>query len=463
MLHKPVIHQQKAFDETMQAIADGKKCIMVQMPTRSGKSIVSTMLIEKYREQGVWFLAHTKILISQASKDLSDSGIKHGILMPGNPQLRYNVQVMSKDTLFCRLDKMLASGWKVPGLAIIDEAHLSMSARYSEIIQFLIISGCIVIGLSATPQRLDKKPFSPPFTHIVKGPTIKYLQEIKFTCEIDTFIVDRCMGDGDAEISRGEFSAGSLEKLDDKPFILANIVNHWKNLAAGLQTLVFCATVKHSEDMAESFCQNGIEARSLTSENIDEIDQTLADYYAGKFLVLCSVNLFVAGFTVKQCACIIQARRTMSLVHYLQSIGRGSMFSKEKKKLINLDCVNNFDRFYHPDMDREWALDAPRKKIKEESLYKRCPDCQRPVIKFDAICQHCGHVFEKRIIIRWDIEEADGKLVKVDYTDKKDINALVIAIARGARKIEKAYDIGLRMGATKEIVKMVWCEYLKNA
>jgi superfamily II DNA or RNA helicase len=462
MKHTPVEHQTKAFNDTEKAIADGHKCVMIQMPTRSGKSIVSTMLIEKYREGGVWFLAHTKILISQASRDLSDSEIKHGILMPGYPQMRYKVQVMSKDTLFCRLDKMIYNGWEFPALAIIDEAHLSMSARYAEIIALLIENGCIVIGLSATPQRLDKKPFSPPFTHIVKGPAIKYLQDIKFTCKIDTFIVDRCMGDGEASISRGEFSAGDLEKLDDKPFILANIVNHWKNLASGKQTLVFCATVKHSQDMANSFCENGIDARSLTSENIDEIEQTLADYYAGKFLVLCSVNLFVAGFTVKKCACIIQARRTMSLVHYLQSIGRGSMFDGDKI-LINIDCVNNFFRFWHPDMAREWTLDAPRKKIKEESMFKRCPDCQRPVIKFDTVCPHCSHVFEKRILIRGDIEEVEGQLVKVNYDDKRDMNKLVLAIARGARKIDKAYEIGARMGASRDIVLKVWRDYLKNA
>jgi hypothetical protein len=138
------------------------------------------------------------------------------------------------------------------------------------------------------------------------------------------------------------------------------------------------------------------------------------------------------------------------------------MTSPGKPHLINIDACNNFDRFGYPDADRKWSLLVPPKIDKGISKYKACPDCMRPVLKKESDCPHCGYHWQPALpALRAGPEEAEGKLIRPG--DKVGVNHLVLAIARGANKIEKAYFIGEQMGASRDLVDTVWRDYLKKA
>lgn len=458
MTHTPYDYQRKAYTDVLSAFDAGHRAVGVALPTRAGKSIVALQLVEHFYAESVWFIAHTHILIRQMSEELTANGIRHGIIAPKYPELRLNVQVISKDTLFNRLERMLATGWKPPRLLIVDEAHMSMSPRYMEVLTKL--PGCNIVGLSATWIRLDRKPFNPPFTYLVMGPSIKQLQTKGKICDIDTLIVDRFDDEGVSKTG-GDYSAHDLEVKLDQRFILKNVVAQWQKYALGKKTLVFCVSIKHATDMAAEFTESGHEARCLSSKDGPEhIKATLADFYAGKFKVLASVELFVMGFTVRDCECICQCRPSQSVMIYMQCLGRGFMTAPGKPHLINLDFVNNFDRHGFPEADRDWTLDTPPPKDKGESKYKTCPDCQRPVLKTVMECPHCRYIWQKRIVVR-ELNEVDGQMIRPG--DKQAKQQLVLAIARGARTLEQARDIAVRAGAGIADGEEVWRVYLKNA
>jgi len=464
MKHAPYDYQVKAYTDVLAAQAAGHRAVGVYIPTRGGKSIVALQLVEHFIDEpgGVWFIAHTNILISQMSDELTDNGIRHALLTPKSPELQMRVQVMSKDTLFNRIDRMLSSGWKLPRLIIVDEAHLSMSAHYQEILDKC--STCLLVGLSASWIRLDKKPFNPPFTHLVMGPSIKQLQERGKLCEIDTFVVERAADiSGVRKNTNGDYNRKQLEDAVDKPFIIKDVVSKWEQLAKNKKTLAFCAGIKHAQDMAEEFNAAGYPARALSSQNADEIKDTLEAFYRNEFKVLVSVDLFIMGFTVRDCEAIIQARPTQSLMIYLQCVGRGMMTSPGKKALINIDAVNNFFRHGPPEMDREWDLNGSPRKPFEGSQYKRCPSCQRPIPTFATICPYCAYEFPQTVAVADRTpEEVEGELVPISALAVSDKSTLVVRIAREAHDLKSAIRVAKSMGANHQAAWYAWCVVLKK-
>jgi DNA repair protein RadD len=456
----PYPYQKDLFERTLSAIDEGHKGVAVYLPTRGGKSIVALQIVEHFRD--VWFLAHTKILISQMSQELTDAGHRHGIIAPGYPRLRYRVQVISKDSLHVRLPEM--QSWTPPKVIIIDEAHLCQAQRYKDIIA--AYPNTIIVGMSATWIRLDRKGFTPPFTKLVKGPSQRELQAIGRLCKIETFAAE-LFDDTGVSTAAGDYNKAQVSDAVDKPFVLKETVRHWKKHAEGKKTLVFCSSIKHADDMARQFSESGYPAESLSSANdAGFIAATLKRFYAGEFKVLVSVDLFVMGMTVRDCECIVQARPTKSLMIYLQCVGRGTMVSPGKPHLINLDTCNNWARHGFPDADREWYLDAPPKIDKGVSELKKCPACERPILRVLMECPHCGHVFEKALPQPRALNEKDGELVRLGGPQLEfamaDDQVLIRRIAREARNVQQAVRVARAMGMPEGRAHDIWVKVLKN-
>lgn len=430
------------------------------MATRSGKSIVALLLIEYFSlnmKESVYFVGHTKILLDQMSGDLQGNGIKHGIIAPSAPQLKYRVQVISKDTLFNRYKKMKETGWKNPRIIIIDECHISMSARYKEILDSYPDS--ILIGLTATPIRLDGKGLNSIYKTMLHGPSIQELQELKRLCPIDTFAVE--FDDSGLRTNHGDYNSSDIIERVDKPNILKDVVKHWELLAKNKKTLTFCASIKHAQDMAEEFNNAGYPSVAISSKDGKQmIDKKIAAYYAGEYINLCSVNLFIMGFTVKDCECVIQARPTQSLMIYLQTLGRGMMYILGKM-LINIDAVNNYTRHGLPDDDRIWSLTGKLKTDKGRIDHKRCPDCLRPVTIAVRTCSFCGFEWPEtaEAVSRIPKEKA-GVLVNVK--DRREKQDLTIRIAREAHNLKQAVKIARGMNIKHTEAHHVWVRVLKN-
>ncbi|MCK4815593.1 DEAD/DEAH box helicase family protein [bacterium] len=460
MKHKPYNYQQQMFNDIMSSLDNGDHSIICQMATRSGKSIIALLLIEYFSikmKESVYFVGHTKILLDQMSSELQENEIKHGIIAPWSPQLKYRVQVISKDTLFNRYKKMKETGWHNPRIIIVDECHISMSARYKEILDSY--PGSIIIGLTATPVRLDGKGLNSIYKTMIHGPSIQELQELKRLCPIDTFAVE--FDDSGLRTNHGDYNSSDVIERVDKPNILKDVVKHWELLAKNKKTLTFCASIKHAQDMAEEFNNAGYPSVAISSKDGKQmIDKKIAAYYAGEYINLCSVNLFIMGFTVKDCECVIQARPTQSLMIYLQTLGRGMMFILGKM-LINIDAVNNYTRHGLPDDDRIWSLTGKLKTDKGRINHKRCPNCLRPVPIATRVCPFCGFQWtETAEAVSRIPEEKAGTLVNV--RDRRQKQDLVLAIGRGAHNLKEAIKIGAEMGIKHTECYQVWTHTLKN-
>lgn len=457
----PWEHQVKMYNDIKERLDAGDRKILGVLATRGGKSWIIAQIVKQYAVEHnlpVFFIAHTHILIDGMSDTLNDMGIRHGIISPSAPMLKYRVQVISKDTLFVRMKKI--QGWMKPAILIIDEAHMANSPRYKEIIDQY--KDAILIGFTGTPIRLDGKPLGDIFDSMVLGPPIDYLQEKNILCPIAHYYVE--FDQTGIKKTGGEYNQHQAEAKLDKPKILKDIVRHWEKIAKNKKTLTFCTTINHAKHMAEEFCNSGYPSVDISSEDgKEEIKRKLNDFYSGKYINLCSVNLFVMGFTVKDCECIIQARMTASMMVYRQSLGRGMMFVPGKT-LINIDAVNNQDRHGYPEDFVEWSLTG-KQKVKEISERKRCPDCQRADIPKNArVCPYCGHSWVESLQkgTRELPEQIEGTLVQITESRKLK-NAAVLAIVRNAKSLAEAVNIGKKHGISSKHAWFVWVKMMKKS
>ena len=130
------------------------------------------------RGKTVTILVHRQELLQQTSDTLTAFGVEHSLISPGSKVYNTPVQVAMIQTLNRRLDK-----WKKPDLLICDEAHLSRAASWKKVIDS--VEG-YVLGVTATPCRLDGKPLGDIYSKMWVGPStgdmIKKWLFIKIHC-----------------------------------------------------------------------------------------------------------------------------------------------------------------------------------------------------------------------------------------------------------------------------------------
>lgn len=385
-----------------QAIAEARDAlrvhhrVLIVAPTGAGKTTIAAEIIRRAVERGgvVWFLAHRKELIDQASARLDQFGIRHGVIMAQHwrdrPQER--VQVASVQTLVNR-DVDIR-----PSLIIIDEAHRATANSYQIVIENA--GKPRVIGLTATPIRGDGKGLASMFDAMVQCPTIGELMRDGYLVP-DRAFAGRRIDLAGVEVRGSDYDATQLSDAMNKPHLIGDVVSEWRRLAAGRPTMVFAAGVKHSRTLVEAFLAAGVAAAHLDGETPKQereaILRRLAD---GRLMVVCNAMVLTEGVDVPVVSCVVLARPTKSKGLYLQMAGRGLRTAPGKQDCLILDHGNCTMEHGLVRRDQNWQLteDAQRRRGKQVSYaetFKVCPDCGAVHDLQDEACE-CGYRFAAR-------------------------------------------------------------------
>lgn len=411
--------------------------VLIQAPTGSGKTVLASFMVGQTtaRGQSAWFICHRAELVEGTSKTFHKFGQPHGIIGSGYPMnLQQLAQVCGIDTLKNRLHQL-----KAPRLAIIDEAHHCSAAGWALVIDWLHKNGSLVVGLSATPRRLDGQGLDAHFDDLVLGPSVAWLIEQGHLSQYRAFAPPGVDMTG-VRKQMGDFARGETEARVDKPKLLGDMIAHWRRHAEGMRTVAFGVTVAHSQHIAEQFQAAGIPAAHLDGGTPKaERARIIRDYADGHLRVITNVDLFGEGFDLSAIAqrdvtvdCVIQGRPTQSLSLHLQQLGR-ALRPQAGKVAILLDHAGNIQRHGLPDDEREWTLEGKKKGTKAANDNEPPP----PVICegcFNAIrrplppaCPHCG----KRL-------QAEAKEITVGDGDLEEITEARKAELRRQRKQEEA-------------------------
>lgn len=328
-----------------------------QLDTAGGKSVILSEVCRLL--PGIkYIVAHRIELLNQLKNHICQWVEPDQIsVVCGNSDIDFNAQIflVSAASLSNNINFL-----PEPSLIVIDEAHHAICKTYRSL--FDRYPSSKILGMTATPERLDGKSLGDIFDNLICGPLTSELS--KFVAEYDYYAPEWRLKD-EGCLSGKEFSAKKILAANSALTVAEELYKIYKSLLYGKSTLIFAQSIEHSQSIQTEFTKRGIRCFHLDGTTNDSIRMNaMADLSINKIDVITSVNLFDEGIDIPSLQGVLIARRTASLSKYLQMCGRIKRKNNNEKKRI-VDCTNNWEEHGLPTFDRIWTLGAKGGKASE--------------------------------------------------------------------------------------------------
>lgn len=343
---------------------------LVVLPCGGGKTVCFAEMAARHTalraDNYVWFLVHRRELIDQTLDTFDRFGIDRSRIMVAM------VQTVARNT----------TRYTQPTLIIFDEAHHATARTWQRIIEkFPTLP---MVGLTATPARLDGSPLGSVFDALVLGPSADWLTANGYLCEYDYYApvaTDLEYKIKGADYDMDEFSASLLRSK-----IYGDI---GKYIDPSRKTLIYCPSVAFSQALCASVVATHFDGTTPDAERADIV----ARFRSGEIRVLSSVDLVGEGFDVPDCEAVIMLRPTQSLALYIQQAMRCLRPGPGKRAVI-YDMVGNVYRHGIPTEPRDWSLTQARRcrnaSAEPDLLVRECKTCHRVYTGTASLCPYCG-------------------------------------------------------------------------
>lgn len=350
-------YQQDIIEKCRISFMSGHKRPLVVLPCGAGKTVCFAYMAEEHVKKGgkVWFLVHRKELIDQTTKIINNKNVYVGM-----------VGTVLKNAPFD------------PTLIIFDEAHHSSAATWQKIInKYYYIP---IIGLTATPCRLDGKPLGNIYDDLIVGVSSEWLMQNKYLCDYDYYAPSNLIKDFNSDVENVGIEFESKVYGDVLKYIDPN-----------KKTIIYCPNIKFS-DALSTYIPNSVHFDGNTPKK--ERDKIIEDFRTGNIKILLNVDLIGEGFDVPDCECCVLLRPTMSTALYIQQSMR-CLRPNQNKRAVIYDFVGNVFRHGMPTENREWDLNTQikvrNKSAEPEILTRQCKKCFRIYKGVNKICPYCGN------------------------------------------------------------------------
>ena len=337
--------------------------VMVQMPTGTGKTYVMASMVkwflDNHDEGEVWIIAHRRELVEQMEQTL-----EHFCLEYGEKEValkaKVRVRVLSIQWLVLHVGELEKSGC-LPGLIVVDEAHHAIADSYQDL--FVRNRQAMILGMTATPCRMNKNSFTKLFERLLVSPCTNdfimrgYLSPYDYVVigkfSTDQLTVNQLKGRG----SDGDYAVKEMDEKLNIPETIQRLFDSVKRYAGGKKGIVYAIDIDHAQAIAECYNALGLKSVALDSKTPSKRRKEMVEAFRrGEVGCLVNVNLFDEGFDCPDVEFIQMARPTLSLAKYLQMVGRGLRINKENKDKVCMiiDNVGNYRKFGLPDKPRNW-------------------------------------------------------------------------------------------------------------
>jgi superfamily II DNA or RNA helicase/HKD family nuclease len=330
---------------------------LIVAATGTGKTVISAFDYKRYYQQtadkyNLLFVAHRQEILEQARAifrsvldDRKFGDLWVGVHEPQSGDLSHlfiSVQTFNNQKeLFhdrCRNDFY--------DFIIIDEAHHSQADSYR--VLFSLFKPKILLGLTATPERMDGRSLLPDFCdRIASDIRLPDALSLKLLTPFQYFCVDDETVDLSAVKWRsGVYDTAELSQvLDNKNRVrlIIDAIKHYLSDPHSCKALCFCASKEHAEFMSSALQNAGLRAQTLVSgsrESSKLRENVKQKLRQGEVNFICVVDMFNEGVDIPEIDTVLFLRPTESLTVFLQQLGRGLRISENKECLTVLDFVS---------------------------------------------------------------------------------------------------------------------------
>lgn len=395
--------RQVVFSDRAHAALDEHGNTVGVAPTGAGKTVLLSHIVGRRKPQHALILQHRDELVRQnrSTFELVAPGVSTGVYTAERKELGYGATFAMVQTLVRNLERMPPAD-----IMAIDEAHHATADTYRRIIDkaLALNPGVKILGVTATPNRGDKKGLRSVFSNCCDMISLRELIDARHLVPPRTFVIDIGVRDALNQVRRtiSDFDMAAVEKIMDKSVHNERIVAEWKRLAGDRQTVIFCSTVGHADHVRAAFVEAGVKA-ALVDGEMSAADRiaTLTAYDKGEIQVIVNVAVLTEGWDHQPTSCVILLRPSSYKSTMIQMIGRGlrKVDPERYPGVRKDDCiVIDFGTSLHMHGGIEQDVNLDQKGSKE------CPECHAIVPAQTGECPICG--FE------WPKDEAPYKLCK---------------------------------------------------
>ena len=420
---------QKAALKALEEMRDNSETIaLLYHATGTGKTVTAVM--DAIRCGGrVLFLAHTQELVDQATATFRKlwPSVSVGRYIESIKQPNTHVVCGSIQSVALHLDAFKDDDFDY---LIVDEAHHAAADTYQKVLAYFKPS--FTLGLTATPERADDKSILEIFKNTA------HRLDIQTAVEIGELVPVRCIRiHTNIDLTKVRFNSVqyNIRDLESKIYVPERnrlIVDTWMQYVRNKRTVVFCASVKHAEQIAEMFREQGIQAVAVSGGMKQSERREFQDKFVSREIeVLCACDLLNEGWDCPETEVLFMARPTMSKVLYTQQLGRGMRLFAGKESLMVFDFVDNASQYNAPySLHRLFRLKdykpgqlavAPnQKKAAEDDLYAKG---EKPEALLDWPVDATD--YELVDIFNWQ-EAAQGMVSQMEFVRRVDVQSETI-------------------------------------
>lgn len=381
-------HQAAGLEALRQSIAQGIKRIVLCAPTGSGKTLLSTAIVDGAQRKGnrVAFVVSHLSLVDQTVEAFYADGVRDIGVIQGSHHLSdwsKSVQVCSIQTLKSR------NAFPEAQIVIFDECHV-LHAYHKQWLTHPDWQNVPFIGLSATPGTRGLGKY---FQTLLNISTTEDLIQQGYLSPFKVFATGHPDLSG-VKIVAGDYQEDQLSAAMQEGELTADIVRTWQEKWGKDKTLCYAVDCAHALSLQERFAHAGIACGYQDARTPDDERRAIKrKFHSGELRVVCNVGTLTTG-TDWDCRCLILARPTRSRMLYQQIIGRALRTAPGKDFATVLDHSDTTQRLgFVTDIHYDGLDDgaSATKKIEFEqkkALPKECKSCG--CLKHARICPNCG-------------------------------------------------------------------------
>lgn len=348
---------------------------LVVAATGTGKTMVAAFDYKRQIKKGdkrLLFLAHRKEILEQSLNTFRGVLKDHnfGELWVGSHR------PVDKTHLFASVQTLNSSNnynefaEDYFDYIVIDESHHASASSYLEVIKYFKPE--ILLGLTATPERMDDKNILDYFNNRIAS-EIRLAEAVnrKLLSPFHYFGVTDSEDLSHLKWSRGGYEVSELEnvytKSKQRVQVILDSMNRYLKDMETFKGLGFCVSINHANFMASAFNKAGIPSIALHS-NTEQVDRESAKSKLQKGEINCifTVDLFNEGVDIPDIDTVLFLRPTQSLTIFIQQLGRGLRLSEDKEALTVLDFVGQAHANYDFSFKLRALTGKTRRGIKEE-------------------------------------------------------------------------------------------------
>ncbi len=327
-------HQEETLEDIERSRTEGVSTFLIVIPTGAGKSQIVIEDLKKLSLKG----KVKNVLIMVPSLMVKKDWMSRVQELTGS----LNISIEFYNEVFVKKNSISKDHYDY---IVFDEAHHAQAANCKKTLQYFTPK--YLIGLTATPERLDKRKIEEIFGQYETRLTLKEAIDKNVISNIRCYRLRSNIDLSQVRYNGQDYNYADLEKtliVDSRNELIAATVKKYFSPKKGFykQGIVFCVNVSHAKKLEKLLLEQGITAKAVYGGN-KENDHIVDRYKKKEIQFLLSCQLISEGWDCPQTEVVVMARPTLSKVLYLQQIGRGVRNYPGKECLYVIDVVDNYE------------------------------------------------------------------------------------------------------------------------